>query len=182
MFPMSPLWKRQNRYLLDWSTFDQSVGYLKGVLEGRELTSIVGIARGGLVPAVALSHHLKISNVSVIAIVRNKSDELYSDRRPPFVAAEVKVNVAGQDVLIVDDIVGDGQTMLLARDQITECKPRSITTAALALNCGSTFRPDFFVFEVDDWVTFPWEDIIVDSASAAEVIKLSLDDPDRPNK
>lgn len=154
---MPPIWKRQNRYLLDWWSFDRSIRQLKQHLETHQLTALVAIARGGLVPAVVLAHHLKIYNFSVIAMTRNQSNEMYSDRQPPLITAELQIVLEGQDVLIVDDIVGEGETMLMAKNQIMQYNPRSIQTLALAVNQGSTFKPDFFIFEVDDWVIFPWE-------------------------
>jgi hypothetical protein len=130
---------------------------------------VIGIARGGLIPAVALCHTLGTRRIGVVEIVRSLSDQLYSAREAAVVTPHAaKSDLAGKSILIVDDIIGDGTTILLARDEIQEGAPKSVTTASLALNLGSRFVPDLHIFTVDDWVIFPWEHPAIMSDTTVE--------------
>ena len=109
---------------------------------------IVGIGRGGLVPAAYLSHRTGISLLSVD----------YSSGVPSF-AEELMEKLAvttreGRTILLVDDINDSGRTIDTLR--------KSLRVAVLIDNVRSTARVDYRSRTIDRasdkrWFVFPWE-------------------------
>ena len=116
---------------------------------------LVGIAVGGLIPLALLAEALDMRNivtVSVNSYSGTKRGKLHVRYLP-------KINLKNKKVLLVDEIAETGETLkqvskiLIGRYRVGEIK-----TATLAINKAKcSFLPDFFVFEDDKWIVFPWE-------------------------
>jgi uncharacterized protein len=64
----------------------------------------------------------------------------------------------GLRVLLCDDIVGTGATLAAVSGALEVLiVPRQIQTVTLYRNAGATDHPDLWLWEVRDWVVFPWE-------------------------
>jgi hypoxanthine phosphoribosyltransferase len=123
-------------------------------------TSIIGIGRGGLVPAVYMSHASGVPMLSVD----------YSSHDPDF-SAELLVRLArrsagGARLLFVDDIndsgksIGDLRAALAAAGAVAD----NIRFAVLIDNVISAQRVDYRFRTIDrsqnkDWFVFPWESV-----------------------
>ena len=133
---------------------------------------IIGIGRGGLVPAVYLSHLLDRPMLSVdhSAKVPGFSDELLGK-----VATS---SAAGTRLLFVDDINDTGGTIAYIRDLLTAngCDSANLRFAVVVNNCQSRVGVDYcgeVIDRRDDkrWFVFPWEavataDALLDEARA----------------
>ncbi len=126
--------------------------------DGWKPDHIVGIGRGGLVPAAYLSHRTGISLLSVD----------YSSGVPSF-AEELMEKLAvatrdGRTTLLVDDIHDSGgKTEALRRSLIDHgCVPERVRVAVLIDNLRSAARVDYRSRTIDRtidkrWFVFPWE-------------------------
>lgn len=148
---------------LSWAELDQLVDLLARRLEGQAFEAVVGIARSGLVPAVVLAHRLGIRAFSVLDIKRTESDGIESPKSlPRWDGVADGDALGGKRVLLVDDIVGQGLTLELARKIVRE-RCASLTTCVLVVNQRNLGprRPndvvDHFGCLVHGWVRFPWE-------------------------
>ncbi len=93
---------------------------------------IYGVPRGGLIPAVYLSHKLNIPLVRTL-------DSVLSDSHGPY--------------LIVEDVVDTGKTLHRLSRFLTE----EDRVAALIVKPWAPQKPHFFACETTDWISFPWE-------------------------
>lgn len=133
---------------------------------------IIGIGRGGLVPAVYISHELQVPMLSID----------HSSKVPGF-ADELLGKVAGKSasgtrLLFVDDINDSGSTIAYVRKLLADngCNPENLRFAVLMDNCRSRARVDYAAEEIDRshdkrWFVFPWEavmtaDTLVEEARA----------------
>lgn len=110
---------------------------------------IVGVERGGLIPAVHLSHLLDIPMDTLLWQTR---DGAFKEKDKTSMSAVI---AAGGNILVVDDINDTGTTF----SEIQECYDR-ITTAALTERASSKYRCDYVGMPIHqdvDWVIFPWE-------------------------
>jgi len=104
----------------------------------KEIESIYGCPRGGLIPAVMLSHELNI----------------------PLTVEENQIN---KNTLIVDDICDSGETFLSLYDEYLEgYEPEDAPKFACLHYKFDTadFTPDFFgvkIRDFDGWIVYPWE-------------------------
>ena len=124
---------------------------------------IVGIARGGLIPAVMIAHVLGVRDLRTVAITHTNSDAVNAAKTlEPLVARPGSLgNLDDQDVLLVDDIAGTGDTLAAARALLVERHPARIRSGVLWLNVANwrfTHAEPTYVGERDrGWVVFPWE-------------------------
>lgn len=121
-------------------------------------TTIIGISRGGLVPAVMLSHlkpESKFYTVGVGSYEGKKKSDAYFYQTIPFDV------IRNTDVLyIVDDICDTGGTLKFIIDSMFKTNNSiKILTASIVYKKASLYKPDYFGYETEstDWINFPWE-------------------------
>jgi hypoxanthine phosphoribosyltransferase len=126
---------------------------------------IVGITRGGLVPAVHASHYYDVPLRTVHISLR---DHPHNES-----LAEIQKLVnAGKRIMILDEICDEGHTLKQIHDELHSNFPHDevedgqvfqVKYAVLVHNIGSTtFEPDYVGEEINKvekpvWVVFPWE-------------------------
>lgn len=126
---------------------------------------IVGLSRGGLVPARIMSDYLWIKDLQTVKTEHWGLTATTDGRATLKVPG--KLNLKGKKVLVVDDITDTGQSMKLAYDFIKAEEPGELKTATLLHINRSEFVPDFYGEEVSQdkwtWFIFPWnvyEDLV----------------------
>lgn len=119
---------------------------------------IIGLSRGGLVPARILSDSLWIKDLLSVktehwGITATKSGQAVLNDPG-------KLNLKGKRVLVVDDITDTGQSMKLAYDFVRGQDPAEVRTATLLHISSSQFVPDYYGEIVSKeqwtWFIFPW--------------------------
>ena len=119
---------------------------------------IIGIGRGGLAPAVYLSHATGLPMLSV-----DHSSEVPDFADAPLVRLAARAR-AGERLLFLDDINDTGGTLAKLRAALIEAgaAPENVRFATLIDNVGSSQRVDYRARTIDrattkDWFVFPWE-------------------------
>lgn len=120
---------------------------------------VVAIARGGYVPARLLCDFLGVSDLLSIQVVHWPGAAQVAEK------AYIKyglgqADLAGKNVLVMDDIVDTGDSVLLAKDAVEKCcSPKAVKTAALQVITSATkYMPDYYAVEVKEWYwyQYPW--------------------------
>ncbi len=146
--------------LVSWDDIvEWSRGLAKKIKESGYMPDvIVAIARGGFVPARLLCDFLDVENLLSIQSQHWTEAAKVADRA--IIKFPYKVDLTGMKVLIVDDIVDTGESLILARDYIMkEWKPDEVRIAALQwISPVAKLRPDYYFIEVKEWIWFqyPW--------------------------
>lgn len=134
---------------------------------------LVGVGRGGLTPAVFLSHRMGLSMVSIDHSTRiaQFGEELVS------VLAQRTRD--GDRLLFVEDINDSGKTIGEIRDALAAegAVPGQIRFAVLIDNIRSRQRIDYAFREIDrsvtkDWFIFPWEAMAPREALAEDAMEV----------
>ncbi|MDF5759037.1 phosphoribosyltransferase [Spongiactinospora sp. TRM90649] len=125
-----------------------------------EVRTVVGIAEGGRAPAYAIGAETGAS-VHIVKARHNASDEigLPATGKVTYDLGAVPNPLRGP-VLVVDDICGSGSTLIavVSALQPLTVPDAMICTATLCRNAGAPpGLPDLYMWEVADWVVFPWE-------------------------
>ena len=121
-----------NKRFVEWRDIDEAIERLaiNIAISKIEIAAVGGLPRGGLIPAVMLSHTLNI----------------------PFVS---QANIAGVDgnILIVDDICDSGKT--LKRFKFED----NVYTATLHYKSAAEYEPHFWwkLVQSNEWIVYPWE-------------------------
>ncbi|EQD76542.1 xanthine-guanine phosphoribosyltransferase [mine drainage metagenome] len=128
------------------------------LIKGQIPDAIIGMSRGGLVPARIVSDRLLIKEL--YAIKTEHWGLTATIDGTATLKQGLSSNIKGMNVLIVDDITDTGQSMKLAYDYIKSQSPGSVRTAAMLHITHSVFKPDYFAREINDsqwtWFIFPW--------------------------
>lgn len=116
---------------------------------------IIGIARGGLVPACILTDLLEVPELTSIQV------EFYTDinqtRLEPILKQKLTTQLTGKKTLLVDDITDSGQSLRLAKIHLKQQNALEIKTATLYQKPQSTMTPNFYEKQTNSWVVFPWD-------------------------
>ena len=133
-----------------WSTIDELVQTIVNRVRFNNPTHIVGIARGGLIPAVMISHELDLPMETLGISFRDNKATHHTKFKP----------IDDANYLIVDDINDSGTTFKVVSD-IFKNRRLTFSTAALINKKSSSFAVDFYgeKLDNDDWINFPWEKI-----------------------
>ncbi|GGV62906.1 xanthine phosphoribosyltransferase [Streptomyces longisporoflavus] len=153
--------------VLSWSDADRLTGQLAERIAGESKPqTIVGILRGGMIPAIQLAHQLRIRDVRAVEVTHTASDATNAAKTgaPRYRNPASLGDLAGSDVLLVDDIAGSGATLEHTRRMITALAPRRLRTAVVSVNLANwqaAAAPDtvidYIALHCEGWVIFPWE-------------------------
>jgi hypoxanthine phosphoribosyltransferase len=130
---------------------ERLAGRLCADFEQRPLT-IVGILTGSLILLADLIRRL--DNPLRVALIRASQSHAENQRRTALVIDDTLLpNLAGRDVLVVDDIFDTGHTLVEVIAQLEKHSPKSIRSAVLLRKTGRSevaIEPDYVVFDVPD--------------------------------
>jgi len=157
-------------------THDEMVAGIHAIAEAAEPwtpTLLVGIGRGGLTPAVFLSHRMGLPLVSIdhSTKIAQFGEEL--------VAVLARRTRDGDRLLFVEDINDSGRTIGEIRNALaTEgAIANRIRFAVLLDNVRSSQRVDYRSRQIDrsvdkDWFVFPWEAMAPRETLAVEAMEV----------
>ena len=120
------------RYL-SWQDVEEAVERLATniIASKKEIVNVVGLPRGGLIPAVMLSHKLNV----------------------PFISEDDEADTGEGYTLVVDDICDSGNTLQEYQDY------EDILTVTLHHKTSACVEPSFWwrLAPENEWIVYPWE-------------------------
>jgi uncharacterized protein len=137
---------------LTWDAVEQLTGTLaQRIRNGFEPNMIVGVARGGLIPARLLSGALGVQRIASIGVAYQGQDRdqatLYSVPTP--------IQRADQ-ILLVEDALETGRSLRHALSVLAS-QAGSVRTAAYFYRPDAVIVPDYCVGPAAQIPAFPWE-------------------------
>ncbi|MCP3736084.1 phosphoribosyltransferase domain-containing protein [Sphingomonas sp. RP10(2022)] len=137
---------------------------------------LIGIGRGGLTPAVYLSH---AAGLPMLSVDHSSQVRDFADDALVRLAARTR---AGERLLFLDDINDSGRTIAYIRRALATAGAEAggIRFATLIDNVSSAERVDYAARVIDrretkDWFVFPWEAVAPAQSLAADAAEV----PDR---
>jgi len=140
-------WNQINNFLLDLANLIQNSCFVPEV--------IVGVSRGGWVPARILSDLMENSNLDTVTTKFYVG--LNQTKPEPKITQELSSSVEGKAVLLVDDLVDSGKSLKLVISYLKNKNASVIKTATLCHKPWSVVVPDYCIKETGTWVVFPWD-------------------------
>jgi xanthine phosphoribosyltransferase len=140
---------------LSWDELHRDAKALAGLLAGRgpiggAFRGVVGISRGGLVPAAVVARELTILTVEVVSI----SSYDHQKKGEPKLLKAAAAAGDGEGWLVVDDLVDGGDTMRL----VSQLMPKALRAAVYAKPRGEPLLHVFArTLPQELWVHFPWD-------------------------
>jgi hypoxanthine phosphoribosyltransferase len=116
---------------------------------------IVGVMRGGWIPARILSDLLEIPDLATVRV------EFYlgvaETLKEPALTQDVSAEVSGKKALVVDDVADTGKSLQLVKEHLLRRGAAEVRIATLYYKPFSAAKPDYYEKETRRWVVFPWE-------------------------
>jgi len=116
---------------------------------------IVGICRGGWLPARVMSDLLEKSELANVRV------EFYlgvAERKgEPVITQPVSASVGEKIVLVMDDVADTGESLMLVKKRVESHGARSVKIATIYYKPWSKIVPDYYEKTTRRWVVFPWE-------------------------
>tara|TARA_A100001515_G_scaffold124672_1_gene109017 strand:+ start:3054 stop:3491 length:438 start_codon:yes stop_codon:yes gene_type:complete len=138
---------------LKWKDIDYQILNIINGLESVRFDTVLGLARGGMVPATILSYRLNCPNLQQLG-VRTRDVESIQYYNNPLLTG---------NVLVVDDINDSGLTFASVDNYIRyhfdHNEIKSVTYCSLYQRYDTNFKRGVTgdVIENDDWLVFPWD-------------------------
>lgn len=133
-----------------------------------QITSVIGLSRGGLVPATIVANHLNIRNVYSIGLASYELDpnnNIHIHKHDVYqqIPLDSPCMLKGETVLIVDDISDRGVTFQHVMQTYMAKADCNVITMSLFIKPETIYIPDYYHKSVsqDEWITFPWEKKVV---------------------
>ena len=116
---------------------------------------IVGVARGGWIPARLIADILGIANLTSLGI--SFYADIATTEKKPKITQPITTTIEDKAILMVDDVADTGHSLKVGRDHVAGLRPRSLKIATIYKKPWSIISPDYYTRETDAWIIFPWE-------------------------
>jgi len=133
--------------------------------DGYQPEIIIGISRGGWIPARLLSDMFeaevplqKKSGTSILATMQIRFYTAIAETHTrPVISQDVGVDIYNKRILLVDDLADTGESLEIALEYLKLKSPKEVRIATLLYKPWSKIKPNYFVEESTEWVVFPHE-------------------------
>jgi hypoxanthine phosphoribosyltransferase len=146
-------------YNLSWGAANRLARALahKVIKSGYEPDIILGIARGGLVPARMVCDLLLKNDLILITTQHWGIATNLGKARIKFSLPQ-EADISGNKILVVDDVADTGDSISITMDYLKEKNPLEIRTAVLNYKTCSTIIPDYWGEKLEEWnwIIYPW--------------------------
>lgn len=118
-------------------------------INGERFDTVAAVERGGVVPARLLAAQLAIAGYVSMKVLKEDDDRLV-------VGDTVHGDLSGQCVLLTEDGLESGTSMLVAEEDLT-ARGAIVRKAALYITYQSVIVPDFYLRVADRIPDFFWD-------------------------
>jgi hypoxanthine phosphoribosyltransferase len=116
---------------------------------------IVGVSRGGWVPARVLCDLLSATVLASVGV------EFYAGvgvrKGQPRLTQPLSAAVSGKRVLVVDEVADTGKSLKLVKEHVIKEGAKEVRTVTMFTKPWSVVEPDYHGKKTSCWVVFPWE-------------------------
>lgn len=136
---------------ITWQQYQQSIHALCSKMEDTEFDYILGIFQGGYIVAQSIADFYPDVKIGGIKAGEENgiffTDEICGDR-----------DLSGKRVLLVDEVVESGNTLIFCKKMLTEKYAANVKTACMYLYANSRAKTDYYseLFEEKQNMIFPW--------------------------
>jgi hypoxanthine phosphoribosyltransferase len=145
---------RKGIYPISWNDFHGLCKALAAAVSSFAPEIILAVGRGGYYPGTLIAHLLQVE-IYPVRLTRRVNDVVVRER--PQWLVEPPPAVAGKRVLIVDEIVSSGETVLMVREKAEELGAGEVRAAVLYAHTWGVSVPDYIGLISDALLLNPWD-------------------------
>lgn len=132
---------------MEWKYFEQEIKKLSHKIDCK-LDVIIGISRGGVVPARLLSTLLNVKEMYCLSVKKIKKERK--------VVTNISEGLTEKNILLVEDMLETGKSLDIAKKYL-ESKGAKVKTACLYTMPISIIKPTFYLRQIKEVEKFPWD-------------------------
>ncbi|NTU46494.1 NUDIX domain-containing protein [Candidatus Roizmanbacteria bacterium] len=136
-----------NKNIVTWEKLNEEIDILSKRVESTP-DIIIGIVRGGMIPARMLASKLKVKQMFCLSVTK-----MGNERK---VTTEISEDISGKTILLVEDMLETGKSLIVVKKYL-EQKGALVKTACLYTMSISQIQPDYSLRAVSEVPHFPWE-------------------------
>lgn len=134
---------------MDWLEFENGIVKLAGKISKEfQPDMIIGVMRGGAVPARLLSRELDVKKMHGISVEKDGEERK--------VVTDFLIDLKGKKILLVEDMLETGRSLIVAKKYLEE-KGAEVKTVCFYIMPQSEIKPDYFLSKIESAPKFPWE-------------------------
>jgi hypoxanthine phosphoribosyltransferase len=116
---------------------------------------IVGISRGGWIPARIISDFLENPRLANISVKFYETIE--ETKKEPIITQPISLSIENKRILLVDDVADTGKSLEFVKKDLETKDASEIRIATLYYKPWSIIDPDYYEKQTKLWIIFPWE-------------------------
>jgi uncharacterized protein len=132
---------------MTWQEFESEIEKLSRKIDDKP-DYIVGIVRGGLIPARMLSKLLSIKSMFCLNVEKKDGERS--------VSSNVDFTLQNKKILLIEDMLETGKSLMIAKKWLEE-KGAIVKTACLYTMPISECKPDYYLKQTSEIIPFPWD-------------------------
>jgi len=123
---------------------------------GYSPTTVIGLARGGWIPARLICDFLGITDLLSLKVEHWLQTGKVKDEAT--IRYPLNIDLSEKTLLVVDDITDTGKSLITSTEYLKQFNPSKMRTVTMQYFPKSKFKPNYFSEEVKEWVWFiyPW--------------------------
>jgi len=141
-------------YPISWEEFHGICKALAKAVATFEPEIILPIGRGGYYPGTLLAHMLQVE-IYPVRLSRRINDQVKFEE-PQWLLEPPRL-VRGKQVLIVDEICGQGETIRMVKEKIASLQAKETRSAVLYAHSWGVNVPDYIGLVTDALILNPWD-------------------------
>lgn len=153
-------WK-SNKQHYSWGQIEKYCKRALSVWRNDPPDVVIGLSRGGWVPAVIAAQHFSVRELYSIGLYSYPdSSEQPSGNITQYQNLPVNLrNINGRTILIVDDISDKGRTFEHVVNSLQTVYKCNVKTMSVFIKERTSFVPDYYyrIEPGEQWIVFPWE-------------------------
>ena len=149
-----------DREVLGWHEFGEASRELAAQVHqsGFVPDMVVAIARGGLLLAGSVAYALDVKSCGAINVEFYTGVDLRLDK-PVLLSPMLDTpSVAGQRVLLVDDVSDSGRTLAMVLELLLSAQA-DVRSLCLYSKPETLLEPDYVWRKTSKWIAFPWSSL-----------------------
>jgi len=178
---LSPITIDNQPYLVPtWQEMGQITLKLAQMIKqsNQQFDRLVALAKGGWGWARQLQDFLEIRHLSGVQI--SFYEHIGKTKKSPVIIQSLPISVAGEHILIYDDVVDSGETMALAKDYLNIHGAKSVHTTSHYTKSWTKFNPDYSAASTEAWIIFPHD--VVEMVKLLEEKWANVSNEERANR
>lgn len=148
-----------NKKYYTYNEIHQYCEILANRLKGGNYDSVVGVSRGGLIPATIIAEYMNVRELRTVGVHSYQLNGMVGKRSKSVLYQSCSPYLSG-NVLLIDDISDTGETFKFLLNHFSRNNNiNKVTTCSLFVRRSSNHIPDYYHTDIigNDWIVFPWE-------------------------